>query len=52
MTWRSHRSAVPDDIRARWAVYQELKPLYDIVDGAQVEVTMPRDVEAAWAYTV
>ena len=36
------------DILARWAIYQELKPLYDIVDGAQGEATMPRDVEAEW----
>ncbi len=36
------------DILTRWAVYQELKPLYDIVDGAQGEVAMPRDVEAEW----
>ena len=38
----------PADIIARWTVYQELKPLYDIVDGAQSEVVMPRDVEAEW----
>ena len=44
------RSDGRTDILTRWAVYQELKPLYDIVDGAQGEVTMPRDVEAAWAY--
>ena len=31
------------DILARWAVYQELKPLYDIVDGAQGEAPMPED---------
>jgi hypothetical protein len=33
---------------ARWTVYQELKPLYDLVDGAQGEAAMPRDVEAEW----
>ena len=33
---------------ARWTVYQELKPLYDLVDGAQGEAAMPRDVEVAW----
>lgn len=31
------------DILARWAVYQELKPLYDLVDGAQGEVPIPED---------
>lgn len=36
------------DILARWTVYQELKPLYDLVDGAQGEVAMPRDVVRAW----
>ena len=36
------------DILARWTVYQELKPLYDLVDGAQGEAAMPRDVEAEW----
>ena len=35
-------------LSARWTVYQELKPLYDIVDGTQGEVAMPRDVEAEW----
>ena len=40
------------DILTRWAIYQELKPLYDLVDGAQGEVAMPRDVELAWAYCV
>lgn len=33
---------------ARWTVYQELKPLYDLVDGAQGEAAMPEDVEAEW----
>jgi len=33
---------------ARWVVYQELKPLYDLVDGAQGEVAMPEDVELEW----
>ena len=33
---------------ARWAVYQELKPLYDIVDGVQGEAVMPRDVINQW----
>ena len=37
-------AATQTDILARWAVYQELKPLYDIVDGAVGEVAMPRDV--------
>lgn len=36
------------DILTRWTVYQELKPLYDLVDGAQGEAAMPRDVEAEW----
>ena len=36
------------EIAARWTVYQELKPLYDLVDGAQGEAAMPRDVEAEW----
>jgi len=36
------------DFLARWTVYQELKPLYDLVDGAQGEAAMPRDVEAEW----
>ena len=31
------------DILARWAVYQELKPLYDLVAGAQGEAPMPED---------
>jgi len=34
---------------ARWTVYQELKPLYDLVDGAQGEAAMPRDVVTEWA---
>lgn len=34
---------------ARWTVYQELKPLYDLVDGVQGEAAMPRDVEAEWS---
>lgn len=37
------------DILTRWTVYQELRPLYDLVDGAQGEAAMPRDVEAEWA---
>jgi hypothetical protein len=36
------------DILTRWTVYQELKPLYDLVDGAQGEAAMPRDVIRAW----
>lgn len=36
------------DILARWTVYQELKPLYDLVDGGEGEAAMPRDVEAEW----
>jgi hypothetical protein len=39
-------SSVRTDILARWTTYQELKPLYDLVDGAQGEAAMPRDVEA------
>lgn len=41
-------SAAQTDILASWTVYQELKPLYDLVDGAQGEAAMPRDVEIAW----
>ena len=37
-------AATQTDILARWTVYQELKPLYDIVDGKQAEVAMPADV--------
>ena len=36
------------DILTRWTVYQGLKPLYDLVDGAQGEAAMPRDVVRAW----
>lgn len=36
------------DVLTRWAIYQELKPLYDLVDGAMGEAAMPRDVEAEW----
>ncbi|TXH53968.1 MAG: hypothetical protein E6Q97_11885 [Desulfurellales bacterium] len=48
--WRDMpaKEASRTDILARWAVYQELKPLYDLVDGAQGEAAMPRDVIRAW----
>lgn len=36
------------DIEARWRVYQDLKPLYDIVDGAVASALMPEDVEREW----
>ncbi|MEK9725605.1 MAG: hypothetical protein VW405_19290, partial [Rhodospirillaceae bacterium] len=36
------------DILTRWIVYRELKPLYDLVDGATGEAAMPVDVEAEW----
>ena len=45
--WRL-RSTHSADILTRWTVYQELKPLYDLVDGAVGEVAMPRDVIRAW----
>ena len=41
--WRL-RSTHSADILTRWTVYQELKPLYDIVDGVMGEAAMPRDV--------
>jgi len=31
-----------------WRVYQELKPLYDIVDGAMGSAPMPLDIESEW----
>lgn len=39
------------DILARWTVYQELKPLYDIVDGCPTGQTasLPIDVFREWA---
>lgn len=50
--WLEDEGPTRTDILARWIVYQELKPLYDIVDGAQGEAAMPavmpRDVEAEW----
>mgnify|MGYP000520621731 CR=1 FL=1 len=36
------------DIATRWRVYQELKPLYDIVDGAMGSAPMPLDIESEW----
>ena len=46
--WGTTSTPVPGPVRAdiltRWTVYQELKPLYDLVDGAQGEAAMPRDV--------
>ena len=39
----------PADILTCWTVYQELKPLYDLVDGAQGEAAMPGDVVTEWA---
>lgn len=41
------RQRASADILTRWTVYQELKPLYDLVDGAQGEAAMPRDVAEA-----
>lgn len=34
------------DIATRWRVYQDLKPLYDIVDGATGSAPMPLDIES------
>lgn len=48
--WIFNGRVLPD-ILARWAVYQELRPLYDIVDGARGEAAMPRDVEGEWNNT-
>lgn len=36
------------DILARWTVYQQLKPLYDIVDGDEGTVPVPQDVIYRW----
>ena len=46
VSWESIAQPAPAtdaDILARWAVYQELKPLYDLVAGAQGEAAMPED---------
>lgn len=47
--WLEDEGPTRTDILARWAVYQELKPLYDLVDGAMGEAAMPADVEAEWS---